>query len=137
MPGDDHPDQKQIVLLSQNIWQRRFGIDPGIVGKTMRLDGEKYTVVGVMPGSFKQTYYPVDLWIPLAFHDDQRTPRADAPRQYVVFARLKPGITMTQASAEVQSLDARYSASLFKHSTDWSASVTPMEEYLAQDPGAQ
>jgi predicted permease len=131
MPGDDHPDQKQIVVLSQNIWQRRFGMDPGIVGKTMRLDGEKYTVVGVMPGSFKQTYYPVDLWIPLAFHDDQRTPRADAPRQYVVFARVKPGIAMTQARAEVQSLDARYSASLFKHSTDWSASATPMEEYLA------
>jgi len=135
MPGDDHPDQKQIVVLSQNIWQRRFGMDPGIVGKTMRLDGEKYTVVGVMPGSFKQTYYPVDLWTPLAFHDDQRTPRADAPRQYVVFARLKPGIAMTQARTEVQSLDARYSASLLKHSTDWSASVTPMEEYLAPRSG--
>jgi predicted permease len=130
LPGDDHPDQKQVVILSQDLWQRRFGMDPGVIGKTMRLDGEKYTVVGVMPASFKQTYYPTDLWIPLAFSDEQRTPQALAPRQYVVFARLKPGIAMTQARAEVHSLDARYSASLLKHSTDWGASVSTMEEYL-------
>ncbi len=131
IPGDDYPDQKQIVILSQNLWERRFGMDPQIVGKTMQLDGEKYTVVGVMPASFKQTYFPVDLWIPLAFGDEQRTPQPHALRQDVILVRLKPGIGMTQARAEVHSLDARYSASLLKHSTDWSASVTPMEEYLA------
>jgi predicted permease len=134
LPGDDHPDQRHIVVLSQSIWQRRFGMDPGVIGKTMRLDGEKYTVVGVMPSYFKQTYYPVDLWTPLALGDDQRTPRADAPRQYVVFARLKPGVAMTQARAEVQSLDARYSDSLLKHATDWHASVTPIEDYFAPRP---
>jgi predicted permease len=134
LPGDDHSDQRHIVVLSQSIWQRRFGMDPGIIGKTMRLDGEKYTVVGVMPGYFKQTYYPVDLWTPLVFGADQRTPRADAPRQYVVFARLKPGVATTQARAEVQSLDARYSASLLKHSTGWRASVTPIEDYFAPRP---
>jgi predicted permease len=134
LPGDDQPDNRHIVVLSQSIWQRRFGMDPGIIGKTMRLDGEKYTVVGVMPSDFKQTYYPVDLWTPLVFGDDQRTPRADAPRQYVVFARLKPGVGITQARAEAQSLDARYSASLLKHSTDWRASVTPIENYFAPRP---
>src|SRR5450755_729408 len=80
IPGDDHLDQKQIVILSQNLWQRRFGMDPGIVGKTIQLDGEKYIVVGVMPASFKQTYYSADLWIPLALSDGQRTPQAHAPR---------------------------------------------------------
>jgi putative ABC transport system permease protein len=134
LPGDDRPGQRHIVVLSQSIWQRRFGMDPGIIGKTMQLDGEKYTVVGVMPSYFKQTYYPVDLWTPLVFGDDQRTPRADAPRQYVVFARLKPGVGITQARAEVQSLDARYSAGLLNHSTDWRASLTPIEDYFAPRP---
>jgi putative ABC transport system permease protein len=134
MPGEDDPDHKQVVVLSQDIWQRRFGMDPGIVGKTMRLDGEKYTVVGVMPGSFKQTYFSSDLWIPLAFDDDQRNPRTDAPRQYVIFTRLKPGVAMAQAAAEVRSLDARYSAGLVRH-TVWGASVTSIEDYLAPTQG--
>ena len=130
VPGDDRPEQKHVVVVSQSVWQRRFGMDPGILGKTMQLDGEKYTVVGVMPSYFKHAYYPVDLWTPLTFGEDERAPRADAPRQYVVFTRLKPGIAMSQAKAEVQSLDARYSASLLKHSTDWRASVTPVEDYF-------
>jgi predicted permease len=130
LPGDDGPVQKHVVVVSQGVWERRFGMNPGVLGKTMQLDGEKYTVVGVMPSSFKHAYYSVDLWTPLAFAESQRVPNAEAPRQYVVFTRLKPGIGMTRARAEVQSLDARYSANLLKHSTDWHASVVAVEDYF-------
>ena len=83
-----------------------------------------------MPSYFKQAYYPVDILTPLIFGDEQRRPRADAPRDLVVFTRLKPGITFTEAKAEMQSLATRYSASLLGHSTGWSASVTSIEDYF-------
>jgi putative ABC transport system permease protein len=129
-PGDDRPEQKHVVVLSQSLWQRRFGQDPGIVGRAIRLGGEKYTVIGVMPGYFKQAYYPVDLWTPLAFGAQQRVPRADAPRNLVVFTRLKPGLTFAQAKAEVQALDQRYEATVLRAHTGWGASVMSVEDYF-------
>jgi putative ABC transport system permease protein len=131
IPGDDRPGQSHVVVLSQSLWQRRFGLDPGIIGRAIRLDGEKYTVVGVMPGYFKQAYYPVDLWTPLIFGAGQSVPRADAPRYLLVFTRLKPGLTFAQAKAEVQALDQRYEATVLKAHTGWGASVIPVEDYFA------
>ncbi len=130
IPGDDRPEHKHVVILSQSLWQRRFGLDPGVIGSAIRLDGEKYTVIGVMPGYFKQAYYPVDLWTPLTFGAEQRVPRADAPRDLVVFTRLKPGLTFAQARAEVQSLDKRYAATLLRANTGWGASVISVEDYF-------
>ena len=131
LPGEDRPEQKHVVILSQSLWQRRFGLDPGVLGRAIQLDGEKYTVIGVMPSSFEHAYYPVDIWTPLAFGDDQKLPRADAPRNLVVFTRLKPGVAFAQAKAELRSLDTRYSASVPGHSKGWSASVTSVEDYFA------
>jgi predicted permease len=130
IPGDDTAERKHVVILSQSLWQRRFGLDPSIIGRAIRLDGEKYTVIGVMPAYFKQAYYPVDLWTPLVFGDEQRVPRADAPRDLVVFTRLKPGLTFAQAKAEVQSLDHRYAATFPRANTGWGASVMPVENYF-------
>ena len=126
IPGDDRPAQ----ILSQSMWQRRFGLDPGVIGRAIRLDGEKYTVIGVMPGYFKQAYYPVDLWAPLTFSAEQRVPRADSPRNLVVFTRLKPGSTFEQAKAEVQSLDKRYAATVLRANTGWGASVISIKDYF-------
>jgi len=130
LPGEDRAQQEHVVILSYDLWQRRFGSDRGVIGKTIQLDGEKYTVIGVMPSFFKHAYYPVDILTPLVFGDEQRRPRADAPRDLVVFTRLKPGVTFAQAKAEMQSLATRYSASLLGHSTGWSASVTSIEDYF-------
>lgn len=131
LPGEDRPEQGHVVILSQSLWQRRFGLDPGVIGRAIQLDGEKYTVVGVMPSSFKHAYYPVDIWTPLAFGDQQKLPRADAPSDLVVFTRLKPGVAFAQAKAEMRSLDTRYSASVHRNSKGWSTSVTPVENYFA------
>jgi predicted permease len=130
IPGDDRPERKHVVILSQSLWQRQFGLDPSVIGRAIRLDGEKYTVIGVMPAYFKQAYYPVDLWTPLTFGAEQRVPRADAPRNLVVFTRLKPGLTFAQAKAEVQSLDKRYAATFPRANTGWGASVISVEDYF-------
>jgi predicted permease len=131
LPGEERPEQKHVVILSQTLWQRRFGLDPSVIGKAIQLDGEKYTVIGVMPSSFDHAYYPVDIWTPLAFADEQTLPRADAPGELVVFTRLKPGVAFAQAKAEMQSLDKRYSASMPGSSKGWSVSVTSVQDYFA------
>jgi predicted permease len=130
--GDDRPEQRHVVILSKSLWQRGFGLDPGIIGRAIRLDGEKYTVIGVMPNDFRQAFYPVDIWTPLVFGDEQRVPRADAPRDLAVFTRLKPGLAFAQAKAEVQSLDKRYSASVLRAGTSSGASVMSIEDYFVQ-----
>lgn len=130
IPSDDGAAQKHVVVLSQSLWQRRFGQDPGIIGRTIRLEGEKYTVIGVMPDYFKQAYYPVDLWVPLVIGSEQRIPRADAPRNLIIFTRLKPGLTFAQAKAEMQSLDKRYAATVLRANTGWGASVISVEDYF-------
>jgi putative ABC transport system permease protein len=124
LPGEDRPEQKHVVILSQSLWQRRFGLDPGVIGRAIQLDGEKYTVIGVMPVISSRHTIRLIYGPRSTFGDEQRLPRADAPRDLVVFTRLKPGVAFAQAKAEVQSLDTRYSASLPGHSTGWSASVT-------------
>lgn len=131
-PGDDRPEYRHVVVLSKGLWQRRFGLDPGIVGRAIRLDGEKYTVIGIMPNDFRQAYYPVDIWTPLVFGDEQRVPRVDAPRDLAVFTRLKPGLAFAQAKAEVQSLDKRYSASVLRAGKGWGTSVMSIEDYFVQ-----
>ena len=130
LAGEDRP-QQHVVILSQQLWQRHFGLDRGVIGRTIQLDGEKYTIIGVMPSYFKKANYPVDIWTPLAFSNEQRVPRADAPRSLAVFTRLKPGIGFAQAKAEIQALDMRYSANLPGYSKDWSASVISVANYFA------
>jgi putative ABC transport system permease protein len=130
LAGEDRP-QQHVVILSQQLWQRHFGLDRGVIGRTIQLDGETYTIIGVMPSYFKKANYPVDLWTPLVFSNEQRVPRADAPRGLAVFTRLKPGIGFAQAKAEIQALDTRYAANLPGYSKDWSASVISVANYFA------
>ena len=65
-PGDDQPGKNQVVLLSNRLWRQRYGADPGIVGRDIRMDGRPYTVVGVLPPG-PSDRLPADLWMPLTF----------------------------------------------------------------------
>ncbi len=66
LPREDRPGREHVVVLSQEFWQRRFGSDPTLTGKTLNLDGESYNVVGVMPASFRLISFQAQLWTPLA-----------------------------------------------------------------------
>ena len=100
---DEH--SAAVAVISHAMWQERFQSDPGVVGKTIDLDRRPYTVIGVMPQGFE---FPIetgrlnqrDLWVPMSFTPDERQDETDN-FMYGAVARLKPGVSMAQARADV------------------------------------
>ena len=107
LPEEDQPGKNKVVVLSHSFWQRRFGGDQGLVNKTITLNDESYTVVGVMPRSFqfgRELGQVVDLWTPIAFTPQQLNMNNLTNENLVVFARLKPSVTIQQAQAELDAI---------------------------------
>src|SRR5262245_50659585 len=107
LPEEDQPGRNKVVVLSHGFWQRRFGGDPGIVNKTIMLNDESYTVVGIMPPRFqfgRELGQVVDLWTPIAFTPQQLTYNNLTNEFLFVFARLKPGVTIGQAQTELDTI---------------------------------
>ena len=107
---EDQPGNDRVVVLSHGLWQRQFGGDVNIVGKTILLHRQPYSVIGVMPVGFQfplpgpeYNNEPADLWVPMAFTSTELQIRAS---MYVngIIARLKPDIAVDQARAEVDTL---------------------------------
>jgi putative ABC transport system permease protein len=104
LPDEDRPGADGVVVLSDGLWRRRFGADPGIVGREVRLDGVPRRVVGVMPRTLDYALWSEELWVPAAFTAAQL---AEHDEHYLtVLGRLKPGITRTQAQAELDRIAA-------------------------------
>ncbi len=106
LEDEDQPGAERVVTLGYGFWQRRFGGDRKIIGQSLNLNGEAYTVIGVLPPGFQ--FAPrgaAELWIPLRPNEAQRS------RRYMhwvnVVARLKPGVSQTQAQAEMQTIAQR------------------------------
>ena len=113
LPEDEKPGSDHVVVLSFELWQRRFGSDRTLVGRNIALDGEEYTVVGVMPPDFAPDNY-AELWLPSPWgvpaHPliPHRDPRALRDSSYMdVWARLKLGVTLETARAEMDALARR------------------------------
>jgi putative ABC transport system permease protein len=105
--GDDEPGAAHLVVFSDGFWRRRFGADPGIVGKSIRLDDRDTTVIGVMPASVNFPL-PTEVWTPLALTLEQRHSRTN--QSVTLIARLKPGRTLPQAAAEIDGIARRLAA---------------------------
>jgi putative ABC transport system permease protein len=104
LPDEERPGSAPVCILSDGLWRRRFGSDPKILGKAITLNSEMWTVVGVMPAGFR---FPqsVDLWVPTMVRSTARTKRA---QHYLgVIARLKPGLSLDHAQAELDALARR------------------------------
>jgi len=121
LPEEDQPGKNKVVVLSHSFWQRRFGGDPGIVNKNITLNDESYTVVGIMPPSFqfgRELGQVVDLWTPIAFTPQQLSYNNLTNENLFVFARLKRGVTIGQAQAELDTI----AANLRRQYLPWAAS---------------
>jgi putative ABC transport system permease protein len=131
LPEEDSPGAGRVVVISHALWQRRFGSDEKIVGKAVTLNGESYMVVGVMPPGFQFPSREDELWVPIAF-----TPREAASRQrhYLeVVARLKPGVSVGQAQAEMNNISARLQQQHPDSNADLGAAVVPLHEQMVGD----
>ncbi len=106
--GDEDKDgNAHVVILSHGLWQRRFGGNPDIVGQPITLQGQPFTVVGVMPAAFQFAPFWVtkaELWVPLALGQQAASREMQSLR---AFARLKPGVTLEQARSEMATITAR------------------------------
>ena len=94
------------VVLSDGYWRERFGGDPHILGRQMRIDGRPYTIVGVMPASFQFLETEARIWVPLAFTAEQKSDQARHNNSWTCIGRLRPGATIAQAQAQVNALNA-------------------------------
>ena len=105
---EDQPGQDQVVVLSHNLWERRFNHDESIVGKKITLDAQPFTVIGVMPRGFFFPNRTTELWTPLAMGPDEAAGRGD---HYLrVIGRLKPGITINQANQNLRAIASQLEA---------------------------
>jgi putative ABC transport system permease protein len=108
LPEEDQPGAARVVIISHDLWRRRWAGDPNLIGRPVTLDGQSYTVVGVMPPGFVFPRFPRDaeIWTPLS--GDPIPGRRFSPARYLnVMARLKAGATFAQAEAEMDAIARR------------------------------
>ena len=126
VPGEDSKGAEHEVILSYQLWRRRFSLDPNVLGKAINLGGEAYTVVGVMPLGFKFAPFwatRAELWAPLAFGDRVHERDGNSLR---VFARLKHDVPIEQARTDLATLTARLEKQY--PATNRDIVVTPLRE---------
>jgi predicted permease len=133
-PGEDRPGRDRIVLLSHALWQARFGGDPGVVGRTIRLDDVERQVVGVMPPGFQFPWATVQLWVPLRL-DPSLSDDYWGFGWMPLVGRLRPGASVPQAHEELRSLVERITRMFPWPAPDWNreAAALSLQEDLVRD----
>jgi predicted permease len=122
---EGQPGHDRVVILSYGLWQSRFGGDSAVLGRTVMINGEPSTIVGVMPSRFTLPRYNADLWMPLPI---ARTKLWEGGRFLTVVARLKPGITLRQAQDDLRSVAEQSARERPRFNEGWSAEAVPMLE---------
>jgi predicted permease len=107
---EGEPGREHVVILSYGAWKARFGGDPSIVGRTIRLSGVPYEVVGVMPADFKFLWNDVDFWTPAAFTPEQKSDDARHSNNWNSIGMLKPGATLALAQEQLDAINRRNDA---------------------------
>jgi len=128
---EDQPGRNRVVLVSHGLWQRRFGGDPAFVGREILLNGEKRTVLGVMPPGFQFLAKDTGLWVPIAFSPGQLANRDG--HYLTVVARLKPGVTTAQAGADIAGISERLRRDYPQSNFGLGSLVISLREQLAGD----
>lgn len=128
--GEDQPGRDHVVILGHDLWEQQFGSDASILGRTIRLNREDYTVIGIMPSSFRLLGFTPHLWIPLTLTAADQMEAARKDRNLYLFARLKPGVTLEQARAELTTLARRAGEDFPQIEKGWGAMVRTLPDFL-------
>jgi predicted permease len=129
-PEEDQPGKNRVVIVSSGLWKRRFGSDPDLVGKSIMLNGNSYDVVGIMPQGFSFISDNVDLWAPIAFTPEQLAPNMHGNEFLIVVARLKQGLALGQAQAEIDALADQLRPQFYSRNSQWGITLVPLRQQI-------
>lgn len=132
---EQQPGRDRVGVLSYDCWQRRFAADPGVIGRTLRLDGEVVTIIGVMPetAAYPLFWGRVEIWRPLRLSNDWRQQRD--VHWLNLMARLRPGVTLAQAAAEADTIAARLARQYPDTNAGTGLRLTVFHESVMADTG--
>src|SRR5580698_2920805 len=120
---EDQPGKDHVVIFSNRLWQRRFGGKRDIVGQTIRMNGEPYTVVGIMPPG-QMDRMPNELWVPLSIKPEQVN---HGFHWLLAMGRLKPGVSIKQAQADMDAVTTHIATAYPKSNKGWGSFVEPLK----------
>ncbi|MGC1106782.1 MAG: ABC transporter permease [Candidatus Acidiferrales bacterium] len=132
LPEEEIAGKDHEVILSYRLWKRRFAGDPALVGKAIRIDGASFTVVGVMPRKFEFQFWSHarELWVPVGYTIGDKDRGSNS---FVCIARLKPGVTLEQAKAQVNAIGQRLAKQYPQDDPGMGATVMPLGEFGMED----
>ncbi len=133
-PEEDSTGGKYVAILSDRFWKAELGGAPDVIGRTLKLNDEAYTIVGVMPASASVASWAAmacDIWVPMALTDEQRAARGNHNQQGV--ARLKAGVELAQARSEMDAISTQLGREFPKTDKGWGAVIIAMQDEIVGD----
>lgn len=130
LKGEDEKGAAPVAILSYALWRDRFGADPKLLGQTLTLNNQLFTVVGVTPEGFRAPYSDVEVWLPIQYHPSFSSDRKMANLD--VFGRLNPGVTRAQAQTEMETIAARLAQQYPETNKDRSVNITDLQALLVE-----
>jgi len=131
LPEEETLGKDREVVLSYGLWKARYGGDPALVGRTIRLDGADFTVIGVMPREFAWQFWsgPRQLWVPVGY---TKTDFGRQDNSFLAIARLKEGVSVAQARGEMLAVGSNLAKQYPKDNADMGATVSPLDDFGMQ-----
>ena len=130
MPEEDQPGRTNVLVLSYRFWQEHLGSNRAVVGTNVMMDGQNFLIAGVMPESFRFPDF-AQVWVPMGWTDKERAVRGE--HHSVVIARLKPGVDLEHAQAEMNTISSRLEQLYPVDDKGWGALVLPLHRDLVND----
>ena len=132
LPDEETPGKHQVVVIGDGLWRSRYGADPGLVGKTIKVDSAEFTVIGVMPPDFEFQFGgpPRQLWVPILYTDGDRE---RSSHSFFGIARLKPEVTVEQAHASMRNIGLALAQEYPKDNAGKSATVFAISGFGMED----
>ena len=128
-PDEDQPGRTNVVVLSYRFWQEHFGASRDVVGRNISMDGQNFLVAGVMPETFRFPDF-AQMWTPMGWTDKERAVRGE--HHSMVIARLRPGVDLKQAQAEMNTISSRLEQLYPVDDKGWGALVIPLHEDMVR-----
>lgn len=132
LPEEVQPGKSNAVLLSSRLWRRRFGEDPAILGRAIRLNGAPWTVVGVLPPGFELLNPHADLWVPLVLRQTD-VYRTTGARTLIALARMRHGVPLAEARAEMRTIARRLESAFPKMNAGWTVNLLSLKDEVVGD----